>query len=487
MGLLTVEFFALVAVSLILFRAARAPVWRRTVLAAASLVFALSYMGGKQGLLSAAGLASILPLAVLALAGYAAVRLTGRASPALLAAAVIGVYAFMRYSLPDLTADADWVVVVGSSYILFRVLHILFDKAQGELPAVPGLPGYLLYLFFFPTFLAGPIWRLEEYRASLDEAVSGPAPDGPQVFAAFSRIANGGIKILVLVDVFAAFHHIFRGNFTVAEPGGAMAAVCCSFAAIAYLVYFYFDFSGYMDIVIGVGALFGLKLPENFDAPFSCDDLIDFWNRWHITLSQWIQHYLFTPLVAFLSRRLLGRVKIETIGVVGFLVSFFVIGVWHGPTMRFVYFGLLLGVFASATKMWDSWLKRRLGAKRAGTVKNHRVYKDGAGSLGVFLVAVALSALWFRPESLAGIGVVFAACLLASGMLGAFFCRTLSGYIRRLTLWLEHPGPLRQGGSGGSLLASLGAEVWLAVRCLVIVGILSVQGTDMPAFLYQGF
>ncbi len=251
----------------------------------------------------------------------------------------------------------------------------------------------------------------------------------------------------------------------------------------------YYDFSGYMDIVIGVGRLFGLKIPENFDAPFESRDVLDFWNRWHVTLSQWVQNYVFTPLIVYLTRRFPEKWLQPFTGAAGYMVAFLVIGLWHDPNRRFLLFGLGLGVAASATKAGGHYLRQGIGKARYGALQKHWLYRAQARGVGLFAVAAALSALWMTRDNAVGVlnlysvfgaaatGVFFSALLgpLSNipGKIGAFLVYSPNVHLRDMAL----PGVLRAALS----------EVWLAVRVLVVLGILLSSTDRVPDFIYQGF
>jgi len=487
MGILSAEFFALVVGTMVLFHAFNPVWWRKSVLACASMIFVMSYAGnGLHPVWTIPGAVSLLPLVAFALVGFAAIKVAGSVPSWLLVLAVIAVYALVRY-FPPLLEGTDLFVAVGASYILFRILHLILDKSQNALTVDLRLRDYLAYLFFFPTFLAGPIWRYEEYLGSWDTPVKS-AHSGEKIFTAFSRIANGCLKILVVTWICGIFHEVFFESSVLAAADTLASALYFSLAAILYLLIFYFDFSGYMDIVVGIGGLFGLTLPENFNAPFQSADIIDFWNRWHITLSKWMQQYLFMPLVTWLSRRFLGIVKIQYLGAIGYLAVFLVVGVWHGVSLRYVCFGCIVGFAASATKLWDSWLiKLVFPGKTEKAVKMHIMYRKFMNALALFIVASALVPLWISPEVMALFDISFVACGLMAGMLGAAALSVLDRFLREAISLLDRPGRLMAGKKWPAVFASLGSELWLASRCVAIFGILAVQNSDMPAFLYQGF
>jgi D-alanyl-lipoteichoic acid acyltransferase DltB (MBOAT superfamily) len=127
----------------------------------------------------------------------------------------------------------------------------------------------------------------------------------------------------------------------------------------AYPLYIYFNFSGYCDIVIGLGRLYGLRVPENFHKPFLSRNMIEFWTRWHITLGAWIKDYLYTPALRA-TLTWFPRTG-ANLAFACYFLAFFVAGVWHGSSWNFVLYGLLQGLGVSAAKLWEMFLTRWLG------------------------------------------------------------------------------------------------------------------------------
>jgi alginate O-acetyltransferase complex protein AlgI len=163
--------------------------------------------------------------------------------------------------------------------------------------------------------------------------------------------------------------------------------------AAVYPIYLYFNFSGYVDVVIGVARFFGIALPENFDRPFSSTNFINFWSRWHITLSSWLKTYVYNPLLMSLMKRFPAR-KIEPyLGVFAFFVTFFLVGAWHGQTSMFLFFGLLQGGGVSVNKLYQILMTKRLGKKRFIALGNNPFY--AACMRGLTFTFFAFSLFWF--------------------------------------------------------------------------------------------
>jgi D-alanyl-lipoteichoic acid acyltransferase DltB (MBOAT superfamily) len=255
-------------------------------------------------------------------------------------------------------SDVQWL---GFSYVAFRLLHTLRDRQTGKLPAL-SLREYVTYLIFFPAYTAGPIDRAErfvkDYRAL-------PALDAPRSVEGASRIMIGIFKKFVVADSIARF----TLSATLADQ--AQTGVGLWILVYAYTFRIYFDFGGYSDIAIGLGRLFGINLPENFDRPYLKSNITTFWQSWHMTLSTWARFYVFTPL----SRVLMNRPRkpsATVIVLIAQVATMLVIGLWHGITLNFVIWGLWHGVglwihklYTDRTRTYYLGLKDRPRLQRA--------------------------------------------------------------------------------------------------------------------------
>jgi D-alanyl-lipoteichoic acid acyltransferase DltB (MBOAT superfamily) len=153
-----------------------------------------------------------------------------------------------------------------------------------------------------------------------------------------------------------------------------------------YPIFLYFNFSGYTDIVLGIGKLFGKTYPDNFNAPFSSYNFLDFWSRWHMSLSFWLRDYVYTPLLKLLMQANLSRSVDPYLGVVCYFVTFFLIGIWHGSTAIFAVYGLLLGLGVSVNKAYQIIITKRFGKKR---------YKELSANLLYRFVCRGLTYTWY--------------------------------------------------------------------------------------------
>jgi D-alanyl-lipoteichoic acid acyltransferase DltB (MBOAT superfamily) len=245
--------------------------------------------------------------------------------------------------------------ILGLSYLLFRQVDIILGVSAGTILRVPAL-AYLSYLFSFWTILAGPIQRFAEFQAAIE------SPVFPQTAAEslkhLHRAANGLIKIVLLAAVFKNRSDI-TGYLPLLHNNWSRLFVIF----YCYPAYVYFNFSGYCDVVIGMGRWAGFSIPENFDRPYVSRNMVEFWNRWHITLSQLIRDYLYNPLLkAMLTGPLSGHVNLAQYLCI--LVTFFLVGVWHGSTINFAVFGLLHAFGMAASMLYRQALVRVLGKTR---------------------------------------------------------------------------------------------------------------------------
>lgn len=274
--------------------------------------------------------------------------------------------------------DIRWL---GFSYVAFRLAATLRDRQNGRLPAM-SLREYVTYVIFFPAFTAGPIDRPERFLKDL----RADAPfNAEEALAGGERLAGGIFAKFVLADALA---------FIALNPANAEqihSAGWLWMAVLAYALRIYFDFSGYTSIAIGLARWLGVKLPENFNHPYRKPNLTQFWNNWHITLTQWFRAYYFNPL----TRALRGKHKNWPPALIIFITqvtTMLLIGLWHGGTWNFIVWGLWHGLgqfvqnrYSEKTRAWVTALDAKPGAKRAYTA---------ASTLLTFLF-VSLGWIWF--------------------------------------------------------------------------------------------
>ena len=424
MAFTSFTFVAFIFAVVLVANAVRDPSARSWVLLAANTVFIGSYVTHVSQLLPFAAFLGLCFVAV------EAVRRTRSTRGQWLAIAlIVGTFVVLkRYSfLGQGLALPFPYLVLGLSYVLFRVLHLVIDAQQGELPRAISPRAFFNYTCNFLTFTAGPIQRYDEYAAQAAEpAVLTEA----RVFDAFARLVKGFLKLCVVSAIFDnLFGMVSARLLDTSQPAhGAAFAAAYLAAAVFYTVYLYANFAGYMDIVIGVGALLGQTLPENFNHPFLARNFLDFWSRWHMTLSNWFRTYLFNPLLKVLATRFTSSKAGPYLGVVAFFVTFTVMGVWHGSTAVFLVYGLLLGAGASVNKLWQVSASRVIGKKSYKSLAERALSVYLSRGLTCAYFALALTCLWVDMSQLrfllshlrlAGVVACYLGLSFAAG--GAFF------------------------------------------------------------------
>ena len=404
MSLISPVFFAFVSIVILAYHSNRSVAYRQAVLTAAAAVFISSYV---------TDWVQVLPLAGFLALGYAGLLLvqdheaapagpSGRKNSVLVALSVVAVlivYIYLkRFSFTEAFAPSlpFPYLIIGLSYVLFRVLQLIVDAGSGDLPGRIGPFSFFRYTCNFLCFVSGPIQRYQDFVTM--DGVDVVCLDSHRVYQAFSRIAAGYVKFAVIAASANYFYVILNDRY-LGVPSTGVAALCVVYCACAaaYTGYLYYNFSGYMDIVIGFGLLLGQVLPENFDRPFMATSFLEFWQRWHMTLSNWFKLYLFNPFLILLMSRISAPALTTYLGVVAFFVTFLVMGVWHGTTLVFVIYGLLMGAGASANKLWQIACSNRLGKKRYRALSQSTRYSYIARGLTIAYFTMALSCLWL-PE-----------------------------------------------------------------------------------------
>ena len=264
-------------------------------------------------------------------------------------------YAHLEFPLPLLEMAGP----LGIAFFSLQVTAYLVDVQRGRLEPADHLGHYALFVAFFPQQVAGPITRAQKLLPQFQYLL----PVLPEELrAGFHRLLLGAFQKFVIADRLA--------NFTV--PVFAEYEVFSSPVLLLnlylYAVQIYADFAGYSNMAIGIAKLFGVDLAENFRQPYLALDVGDFWNRWHISLSNWLRDYIFYPTMRFLRTQAKNNRAWWLVWLPP-LVTMLVSGLWHGAGPKYIVWGLLHGVMlalASATGRWRKQTAERMG--KAGWV-----------------------------------------------------------------------------------------------------------------------
>jgi len=389
MGGASFQFLAFAFIAAIVYNLSSSLLWRRFVLLVANAYFLSTFVSNIQ---------NILPLLGFLALGYVGVRTMQRKAGAWAYAAmlvlVIGVFVWLKkYTfLPSDSFLRFAYVTIGLSYMLFRVLHLMIDAHSDNLPEKIGLISYLNYTLSFMTLVSGPIQRFEEFEQT-EAAVVRPPLTVFGVGEGLHRIVVGFFKVSVLSLILFRLHKDMLG---VLGPGQSLAhrVLTGAILAVSYPLYLYFNFSGYMDLVIGIGRFFRFTLPENFDRPFFSDNFVTFWGcRWHITLSNWLRTYVFNPLLLISMRRISSPALEPFLVVPALFITFFLVGIWHGQTSEFLFFGFLQGFGVAINQLYQILLEKQIGRRRYKALCLNGLYISF--SRGLTFTWFALTQFWF--------------------------------------------------------------------------------------------
>jgi alginate O-acetyltransferase complex protein AlgI len=285
----------------------------------------------------------------------------------------------------DPAAKTTPLAWLGFSYTSFRLMHTIRDRQSGRLPSVT-LAEYVNYVIFFPSFTAGPIDRVERFIQGLRNPL--PLANEDWIDAG-TRLFVGLFKKFVIADLLAV---ISLNNVLVSQ---VKSAGWLWVFLYAYAFQIYFDFSGYTDVAIGMGRLMGIRLPENFNAPYLKPNLTQFWNSWHMSLTQWFRAYYFNPVTRAI-RSAKRPIPVWTTILITQVSTMVLIGLWHGMTAGFAMWGLWHGVGLFVQNRWSEYFRTRVPAWT-----QTRYGRLAANAAGVFLTFnfVALGWLFFNLKS----------------------------------------------------------------------------------------
>ena len=397
----------------------------------------------------------------------------------------LGLLAFFKYAdfaVSTLNAALGWAglsalptpgvpLPIGISFFTFHALSYVIDVYRRKWSATRDPREVALYIFFFPQLIAGPILRWSAIAPQLARRVV----SREQFAEGIRRFAGGLAKKMIIANAVA----IPADQIFGLAPGELSTPVAW-FGIVCYSLQIYFDFSGYSDMAVGLGKMFGFQFLENFDFPYIAQSIRDFWRRWHISLSTWFRDYLYIPLGG-------NRVS-EGRSYVNLLIVFFLCGLWHGASWTFVVWGLFHGAFLVVERT-------RFGVALDALPRPLRhLY-----AVFVFMMGWVL----FRANTLAGAERYFAALF---GLVEGTTVQPLGRYATRQALaavvvgilfsgplwnWLKRQGSRlasRWPGRAEHALRGAGAivEMALVVAALVVSCAWLAGGTYNP-FIYFRF
>ena len=241
---------------------------------------------------------------------------------------IIGMVGTGTLGLPEI------VLPIGISFFTFQAMSYVIDVYRGDVDEQRNLFDFALYVSFFPQLIAGPIVRYHE----IDDQIRGRQEKLGMKIRGIKRFCYGLGKKVLLANVFGqAADAIWSSN-------GEIVGVVAWLGAVCYTLQIYYDFSGYSDMAIGLGRMFGFTFAENFNYPYMSQSIREFWRRWHISLSTWFREYVYIPLG--------GNRKGQARTLINLFIVFLLTGVWHGANFTFIAWGLYHGIFLVVERLF---------------------------------------------------------------------------------------------------------------------------------------
>lgn len=396
-----------------------------------------------------------------------------------------GDISFVNFALP-----------LGISFYTFQSMGYLLDVYWKKERAEKNPFRFALFVSFFPQLLQGPIGRFSRLA---DQLYGNHRWDWKRAEMGFERILWGFFKKMVLADTAAIFVNALFDDYE-KYPGLAI------FAVLAYSVQLYCDFSGGVDVVIGVSRLFGIAMDENFKRPYFARSITDFWHRWHITLGTWMKDYIFYPVslsgwmgrFGKFSKKIFGRSTGRTLPIcLANLIVFLVVGVWHGAAWKFILYGLynggiiaFSGLMAGNYRKWKkachiqekslSWQLFQI--MRTFLLVNISWFFDRADTVGQALSMMKNSITHWNPKQLLTIPVGMGGATNYTGW--ALGILALGLLVLFLFSFLEE-----KGISVFEKIASMPLYLRMAVylSCLFAIPLLGQPPSSTGGFIYAQF
>jgi alginate O-acetyltransferase complex protein AlgI len=360
------------------------------------------------------------------------------------------------------------ILPLGISFITFQKIAFLIDVHAGRVKSFT-LQDYCLFVLFFPQLIAGPIVH---YREMMPQFHNVSCRFNKENFAVgLTLLFFGLFKKVVLADQMAT---VVTPIYDRAVSGDTVSLLLAWTAAIGFTLQIYFDFSGYTDMALGAARFFGIRLPPNFNSPLKASSIIDFWLRWHMTLTRFLTAYIYNPLTLWLTRRRLAK------GLPGFgggkttigafvyllmlplLLTMCVSGLWHGAGYGFIVWGLLHGLYLTINHAWRV-LRPRLWSDKASY---ERLMQPVGQVLTFTLVAAAM--VFFRSPT------ITSAIDLIKGLIGqngVELPQEIYDHLGPLAGWLHRVGvasvspALWSGQEFGRMIGWIFALMLIALAC----------------------
>ncbi|MBO5246528.1 MAG: MBOAT family protein [Eubacterium sp.] len=276
----------------------------------------------------------------------------GRAVLVLSVVGNLGILCFFKYTdfvlqtihrMSGATIDLLGLALpIGISFYTFQTMSYTIDVYRQKVPVQKNIISFGMYVCMFPQLIAGPIVRYQDVQKEIDAR----SVSAENMAKGLQRFVIGLAKKVLLANQIGLLWEQIQGY-----RGDDMSMAMAWLGALAFTFQIYFDFSGYSDMAIGLGTIFGFHFPENFSHPYESKSITEFWRRWHMTLGTWFREYLYIPLGG--NRTTVAR------HICNLLVVWFLTGLWHGAGWNFILWGIYYFVLLTGEKyVWKKWLER---------------------------------------------------------------------------------------------------------------------------------
>jgi alginate O-acetyltransferase complex protein AlgI len=334
---------------------------------------------------------------------------------------VLGYFKYMNFFIGNLNAVLpalgtrplgyiNVLLPIGISFFTFTQIAFLIDSYQGKVRETRFI-NYALFVSFFPHLLSGPVIHHRQVMPQFAKRETFGV-NFETIHLGVALFTIGLAKKVLLADSLAGYADVlFNAHVNGIQPGLYLAWI----GSFAYTFQIYFDFSGYSDMAVGLGLLFGIYLPINFNSPLRSSSIIEFWQRWHMSLTGYVNEYLYTPLTLKFTRLSFGRpavVEFVYSLMIPTLTVFLLVGFWHGANWTYVIFGAMHGIFLVVNHLW----RKRPFLRRRGTSRSHAGVV--AGWVVTFLCIVA-SLIMFRSDHVRDALAIYRGCLGLNGAGGS--------------------------------------------------------------------
>ena len=374
------------------------------------------------------------------------------------------------------------ILPLGISFITFQKIAFLIDIQAGRVKTFT-FQDYCTFVLFFPQLIAGPIVHYREMMPQF-QTVSCRF-DKENFSVGLTLLLFGLFKKVVLADQMAT---LVTPIYEHAASGATISFFTAWIAAIGFTLQIYFDFSGYTDMALGLARFFGIKLPPNFNSPLRASSIIEFWLRWHMTLTRFLTAYIYNPMVLALTRRRQAKGRpgfggtnttfgaFVSLLVTPTILTMFISGLWHGAGYGFVIWGLLNGVYITINHAW------RLAAARIWPGRgSYPRFLQPIGHLVTFITVTA-TMIFFRAPT---IGSAMDLVKGAFGLNGFGLPQDILSRLGPLAELLHRAGVVAQAGGGPEFIEAVKWICLLLVIALALPNTLQIIGRYEPALGFK--